>query len=61
MEFENETDLYADQEMTLTEAIAVVKGKIAAGMPMLTAREEWVEQVLADAVDLFGNDFVFGD
>lgn len=61
MEFENETDLYADQEQTFTETFAVVKGKIAAGMPMLTAREEWVEQVLADAVDLFGNDFVFGD
>lgn len=56
-----ETDLYADQSSTLDEVIAVVKGKIAAGIPMMTAKEEFVEDVLADAVDLFGYSFVYGE
>jgi len=53
-DIQTETDLYADQEQTLTETIAVVRGKIAAGMPMLTAREEFIDSVIADWADLFG-------
>lgn len=56
-----ETDIYADQGSTLDEVIAVVKGKIAAGIPMMTAKEEFVEDVLTDAVDLFGYSFVYGE
>ena len=51
-----ETDLYADQEQTLTETIAVVLGKIAAGMPMMTAKEEFIEDVVQDWSELFGWD-----
>lgn len=56
-----ETDIYADQSSTLAEVIAVVKGKMAAGMPMMTAKEEFVEDFLTEAVDLFGYNFVYGD
>lgn len=49
-----EEDLYADQQMTLTEAIAVVLGKHAAKIPMLTAREELAESFLEEWADLFG-------
>ena len=56
MEFENETNLYADQEQTLTETIAVVLGKLANRMPMLTAREEFVEDVIRDWAEIFGAD-----
>lgn len=54
MEFENETNLYADQEQTLTETIAVVLGKHAAKMPMTTAREELAEDFLEEWAELFG-------
>lgn len=56
-----ETDIYADQGSTLAEVIAVVKGKMAEDLPMMTAKEEFVEDVLTDAVDLFGYNFVFGE
>lgn len=49
-----EDELYADQEQTLTDTIAVVIGKLAAGIPMLTAREEFIEDVIRDWADLFG-------
>lgn len=49
-----ETDLYADQQMTLTEAIAVVKGKLAAGIPIGGAREELADDFIKDWADLFG-------
>lgn len=51
-----ETDIYADQEQTLTETVAVVLGKLANKMPMLTAREEFVEDVVRDWAELFGWD-----
>ena len=49
-----EIDLYADQEQTFLETFAVVKGKLAAGIPMTTAREEFINSVIADWSDLFG-------
>lgn len=45
----------------LTDVLAVVKYKIINKAPMMTAREEFVEQMIMDAVDIFGYDFIFGD
>lgn len=53
-QYKTETDLYADQELTLTEAIAVVKGKLAAGIPITGSREELAEDFIMDWADLFG-------
>ncbi len=49
-----ETDIYADQELTLTEAIAVVIGKLANGIPITGAREEVADDFIKDWADLFG-------
>lgn len=46
--------IYADQQMTLTEAIAVVIGKRAAKIPITGAREEIAEDFLEDWADIFG-------
>lgn len=54
MEFENETDLYADQEQTFTETFAVVKGRMANNMPMSTAKEELMEDFIKEWSELFG-------
>lgn len=51
---QTETELYAGQGMTLTEAIAVVIGKRAAGIPMLTAREEVADDFITEWAELFG-------
>jgi len=51
---QTEIDLYADQEMTLTEAIAVVIGKHAAGIPITGAKEEVADDFIKDWADLFG-------
>lgn len=45
----------------LTDVLAVVKYKIINKVPMMSAREEFVEDVIKDAVELFGYDFIFGD
>lgn len=52
--------VYREPEQSLDDVIAVVKYKIANNVPMLTAREEFVEDLLKDAVDTFGYEFVFG-
>ena len=52
--------VYREPEQTLDDVIAVVKYKIANNIPMTTAKEEWSEDVIEDAIDLFGYDFVFG-
>lgn len=49
-----ETDIYADQDQTFLETFAVVKGKIINGIPMMTAKEEFVEDVIRDWAELFG-------
>lgn len=51
---QNKTNLYADQGMTLTEVIAVVVGKRAAGIPTITAREEVADDFITEWAELFG-------
>ena len=41
------------------EVFAAVKYKVINKMPMMTAREKFVEDVIKDAVELFGYDFIF--
>jgi hypothetical protein len=48
-----EEDLYTDQQTTFLETFAVVKGKIAAGIPMSTAKEELMEDFIRDWSELF--------
>lgn len=52
--------VYRNPESTIDDVIAIVKFKIANNVPMLTAKEEFVEDLLKDAVDTFGYEFVFG-
>ena len=49
-----ETDIYADQELTLTEAIAVVKEKLAAHIPVAGSKEELAEDFIKEWCDTFG-------
>ena len=60
----NDTTLdehYLDQQLTFGDVFAIVKGKMANKIPMTTAKEEWCEDIIEDAVDLFGYDFVFSE
>ena len=41
------------------EVLAAVKYKIINKIPMATAKEKFVEQMIMDAVDAFGYHFVF--
>lgn len=41
------------------EVFVTVKYKILNKIPMLTDKEKLVEQIIMDAVDAFGYDFVF--
>ena len=43
------------------EVFVAVKYKVLNKMPMLTAKEKLVEQMIMDAVDAFGYDFVFSN
>ena len=43
------------------EVLAVVKYKILNKMPMSTSKEKFVEQMIMDAVGLFGYDFIFSE
>ena len=47
-------DYYSQQDMTLTEALAVVIGKKANNMPPSTAKEEVAEDFLMKWSELFG-------
>lgn len=49
-----ETDTYANQDLTLTEAIAVVIGKLAAGVPITGVREEAAKEIISNWADTFG-------
>ena len=53
-EIKTEEDLYANQDLTLTEAIAVVLGKLANGIPISGAKEEVADDFIKDWADLFG-------
>ena len=57
-EFKTETDIYADQEQTFLETFAVVKEKIDAGIPMLTAKEEFIDSIIQDWAELWGYETV---
>lgn len=50
----SETDLYADKELTMTEAIAVVRGKLAANIPVTGAKEELAKEFIEKWSDSFG-------
>lgn len=50
----SEIDLYADQELTLTEAIAVVKGKLAVHIPVAGAKEELAADFIKEWAETFG-------
>lgn len=54
-------EFYLDQQLTFGDVFAIVKGKMANKLPMTTAKEEFLEDVIEDAVDLFGYSFVFGE
>ena len=41
------------------EVFAAVKYKILNKIPMSTAKEKFVEDIIKDAVDSFGYDFIF--
>ena len=43
------------------EVFVAVKYKIINKMPMLTAKEKFVEQMIMDAVDAFGYDFIYSN
>lgn len=43
------------------EVFAAVKYKIQNKLPMLTAKEKLVEQMIMDAVDAFGYDFIYSN
>lgn len=49
-----ENDIYGDQELTLTEAIAVVIGKLAANIPVTGAKEEAAKEFIESWADSFG-------
>ena len=51
---ENEKDAFKTTYKPLTEVIAIIRGRQAAGLPMLTAQEEIVEQYLEEFAELFG-------
>jgi hypothetical protein len=54
MEMKTEDDIYADQQTTLREAIAIVIGKRANGIPLNGFREEFADELIALWVDAFG-------
>lgn len=43
------------------EVFVAVKYKIINKMPMLTAKEKLIEQMIMDAVDAFGYNFIFSE
>lgn len=51
-----EEELYTDQQTTLREAIAIVIGKRANGIPLDGFREEFADELIALWVDAFGMD-----
>lgn len=54
-------DLIMEDTRDFDEVLVAVKYKILNKMPMLTAKENLVEQMIMDAVDAFGYYFVFSN
>ena len=54
-------DLIMEDTRSFDEVFVAVKYKILNKMPMLTAKEKLVEQIIMDAVDVFGYDFVYSN
>ena len=52
-------DLIMEDTRDFDEVFVAVKYKILNKMPMLTAKEKLVEQMIMNAVDAFGYYFVF--
>ena len=52
---------YMEDTRDFDEVFAAVKYKILNKMPMSTAKEKFVEQMIMDAVDSFGYDFIFSE
>lgn len=51
-----EEDIYANQQTTLQEAIAIVIGKRSSGLPITGVREELADELIKEWVDAFGVD-----
>ncbi len=51
-----EEDIYSDQQITLQEAVAIVIGKRAAGLPISGIREELADEFIKQWVEAFGVD-----
>ena len=47
---------YLDQQLTFGDVFAIVKGKMANKLPMMTAKEEMMEDFINDWAELFGYD-----
>lgn len=43
-----------EDNRTFTEIFAVVKYKIEHNIPMMTAKEEWCEDIIKDWAEIFG-------
>lgn len=52
-------DLIMEDTRCFDEVFVAVKYKILNKMPMVTAKEKLIEQIIMDAVDAFGYDFIF--
>ena len=52
-------DLIMEDTRSFDEVLVAVKYKILNKIPMLTAKEKLVEQMIMDAVDAFGYDFIY--
>ena len=54
-------DIIVEDTRDFDEVLVAVKYKILNKMPMLTAKEKLVEQMIMDAVDAFGYYFIFSN
>ena len=52
-------DLIMEDTRSFDEVFVAVKYKIQNRLQMMTAKEKLVEQMIMDAVDAFGYDFIF--
>lgn len=50
-----------EDKRKLTEVFAAVKYKIINKIPMSTEKEKFVEQMIMNAVELFGYDFIYSN
>lgn len=52
---------YMEDTRSFDEVFAAVKYKVINKVPMANAKEEFVYQMIMDAVDAFGYNFIFGN